>query len=221
MATPALQGEIWEVTTEGTQEGQQVMNVWHFRCDTNVDDIEGRLLRALMECFLTNLIPVMASTFQLTRVHGKRVFPDLGPIIENVPLGTDTVQGAAVGDAAPSFVSICANIHSTRGGRSGRGRKFLMAVPESSTQGSFIPPDNAFWLAVLAFALCVADKFIHTGEPLGDNRISLGVFSRKLGVTIVANAPDIYHAEGFAPATVIKPIARISHNVSRRVGRGS
>lgn len=221
MPTPAVGNEIWEVTTEGTQEGQQVMCVWHFRCDTAVDDIETRLLRALMECFLLHLIPVAASTFQLTRVYGKRVFPTLGPIIENFPDPADTVQGEAVGDAAPSFVSICANIHSTRGGRSGRGRKFLMAVPEGATQGSFIPPTNPYWLAVIAFCACVATKFIHTNEPLGSNRISLGVFSRKLGVTVVADGPDIYHAEGFAPATLLKPINRISHNVSRRVGRGS
>jgi len=216
MPTPAAQGEVWEVITEGTQEGQQVLNVWHFRCDNDVDDIESRMLRAIMECFLENIIPVAASTFQLTRVHGKRVYPDLGPIVEVVPGPGDTVQGEAVGDATPSFVSCCINIHTSRGGRVGRGRKFIMAVPESATQGSALPPGNAYWIAILAFAACIAGKFIHGGDPLGPNQISLGVMSRKLG-----GPKPPYTIQGFAPATVLKPVALLSHNVSRKVRRGS
>lgn len=216
MPTPANEGDIYEVITEGTQEGQQVLNVWHFRCDTGVDDIESRMLRAIMECFLENILPVAASTFQLTRVHGKRVVPDLGPIIEIVPGPGDVVQGEAVGDATPSFVSCCINIHTSRGGRSGRGRKFIMGVPESATQGSALPPTNAYWLALLAFAACIAGKFIHTGDPLGSNQISIGVMSRKIG-----GAKPPYNVNGFAAATVLKPVALLSHNVSRKVRRGS
>lgn len=216
MPTPANLGDIFEVTTEGTQEGQQVMCVWHFRCDTAVDDIESRMLRAILECFLENIIPVAASTFQMTRVHGKRVYPDLGPIIEVVPGPGDVVQGAAVGDATASFVSCCINIHTARGGRVGRGRKFIMGVPESATQGSALPPTNVYWLAILAFAACIADKFIHSNEPLGSNQISLGVMSRKLG-----GAKPPYTVNGFAAATVLKPVTLLSHNVSRKVRRGS
>lgn len=216
MPFPAAQGEVWEVTTEGTQEGQQVMNIWHFRCDTAVDDVESRMLRAIMECFLLHIIPVAASTFQLTRVHGKRVYPNLGPIIEVVPEATDEVEGQAVGDATPSFVSVCIGIHTARGGREGRGRKFIMAVPEGATQGSVIPPTNAYWLAILAFAACVAGKFINTDEPLDANRISVGVMSRKLG-----GPKPPYTVDGFAPAINLKPLTRISHTVTRKVGRGS
>lgn len=216
MPTPANAGELWEVTTEGTQEGQQVMCVWHFLCETAVDNVELRMLRAIMECFLTNIIPVAASTFQLTRVYGKRVAPTLGPIVEEVPTSTDVVQGETEGGALPSYSSLCINIHTTRGGRSGRGRKFIMGIPESATQDSFFGPTNAYWIAILAFCACVAEKFIHTGEPIGNNQITVGVYSRKIG-----GVEYPYNVNGFAPATVLKPVHIVSHNVSRKVRRGS
>lgn len=216
MPTPADVGEIWEVVLEGRQEGQQVLNIFHFRCDTAVDNIELRMLRALVECMLSTLIPVAASTFQYVRCYGKQVAPELGPIVEIGQEEGDVIQGAAVGDASPTFVSVCANIHSVRGGRSGRGRKFIAAVPEGATQGSYIPTANPYWVAILAFCACVAEKFIHVNEPLGNNQVSLGVMSRKIGGT----KPPL-NVNGFAAATRIVPLNRISHNVSRRVGRGS
>ena len=216
MPTPAAQNELWEVTTEGSQEGQQVMMVWHFLCETAVDNVELRMLRAIMECLLTTLIPQAASTFQLTRVYGKRVSPTLGPIIEVVPGGTDVVQGQTEEGALPSYSSVCINIHTTPGGPSGRGRKFLMGVQKLATQDSFFPPTAPYWLAVLAFCACVADKFIHTGEPIGTNQIAVGIYSRKIG-----GSEYPYNVNGFAPATVLKPVNLVSHNVSRKVRRGS
>lgn len=216
MPTPGSVGEVYEVTFECRQEGQQVLNILFFRCDTAVDDLEQRMLRALIECFLTHIIPVAASTLQFVKASAKRVTPDLGPIFEVVPLEADTVQGEAVGDALPTYASVCAVIRTTRGGRSGLGRTFLGGVPEGASQGSFIPPANAYWLAIIAYFACVAGKFIHGGDLPGDNQVSLGVMSRKIGGV---KAPFL--AAGFAAATSFKPLNRLSHNVSRRVGRGS
>lgn len=215
MPTPAATGEVWEVTLEGTQEGQQVMNVMHFRIDGAINSVEEDLLRALVEC-LYALLPFSASTYQYVRCMGKQVYPILGPVIEIGQEEGDVVQGASLGDAMPSFVSVCANIHTSRGGRSGRGRMFIPAVPENATQGSYIPTGNPYWGAILAYVACVASKFIHTNEPLSGERVSLGVMSRKIG-----GAKPPYTVDGFAPATLIRPINRLSHNVSRKVGRGS
>lgn len=216
MPTPAAAGEIHEVTLECRQEGQQVMNVLHFRADTPVDDMEIRLLRALVECLLTVLLPSAASTLQYVRAVGKRVAPDLGPVYEIGQNAGDVVQGAAEGDALPTFVSVCANIHTTRGGRSGRGRMFIPGVPEASSQGSFIQTTNPYWGVILAYVACVASKFINVGEPLGTNQVSLGVMSRKIG-----GPKPPYNPDGFAYATRIVPINRLASTLSRKVGRGS
>lgn len=216
MPTPADVGEIWEVTLEGRQESQQVMNVMHFRIDSAVDDIEERLLRAMVECLLTVLLPGAASTYQYVRCMGKQVAPILGPIIEIGQEAGDVIQGADDGDALPSFVSVCANIHTVRGGKSGRGRMFIPAIPEDATQGSFIQTTNPFWAVILAYVACIATKFIHTDEPLGSNQISLGVMSRKIG-----GPKPPYLIDGFAAATRIVPKNRLATTNSRKVGHGS
>lgn len=216
MATPATAGQIFEVALEGRQEGQQVMNIMYFRCRTAVDDIELRLLRALVECLLDTFVPAASSTYQYVRCVGKRVSPDLGPVLEIGTESGDVIQGAAVGDALPTYASVCVNIHTTRGGRVGRGRMFLPAVPEGATSGSFVVTTQPYWLAIVAYLACVAGKFIRQGEPLGSNDIEIGVMSRKIGGL---KAPFL--ADGFAPAVRFQPLNRLSHNVSRRVGRGS
>lgn len=216
MPVPANQGDIFEVVVHCRQEGQQVLNVLFFRADTDVDDIIVRLLRALMLCYLEILLPGSGSNMQLVKVAAKRVYPDLGPVEELGPEAGDVIQGAAVGDTLPTYASICFNIHTSRGGRSGRGRMFTAGIPEGVTQGSYVQTTNPYWAILLAFAACLVDKFIHQGEPLGNNQISLGVMSRKIGGV---KAP--YNVNGFAAATKIIPLNRLSHNVSRRVGRGS
>jgi hypothetical protein len=190
--TPAATGEVYEVVLECRQEGQQVMNVLHFRALTPSDNVELRLLRALVECLLTVLLPGSTSNLQFVKCRGKRVFPDLGPVLEVGPELGDVVQGADVGDSVPTFVSVCANIHTTRGGKVGRGRMFIFGVPEGATQGSYIQ-----------------------GDPPAANRWQIGVQSRKLGG---AKAP--YTVEGFAPAVSIIPNNRLASTVSRKVGHG-
>lgn len=216
MATPAAVGEIHEVVLKMRQESQQVLNVLHFRCDNSVDDMETRLLVALLTCLSTILRPVSASTWQIVGAQGKRVYPDVGPIYEVGPVDPDEVQGEATGDALPSFCSIVVNIHSIRGGRSGRGRMFIPGIPEGATQGSAVPTTNPYWAAIIQYLACVAGHFIHGDDLPGANQIAIGVLSRKLG-----NNKPPYTAVQFARATRLIPNNLIKTTNSRKIGHGN
>lgn len=216
MATPAAQGEIHEVVLKMRQESQTVLNVLHFRCDNAVDDMETRLLLALLVCLTTILRPVQGSNWQVVGAQGKRVYPDLGPIYEHAPPDPAEVQGEAVGDTMPTFVSVVVNIHSIRGGRSGRGRMFLSGIPEGATQGSAIPTTNPYWTAIINYLACVAGSFINGDELPGANQISLGVLSRKLG-----NPKPPYLAQQFARATKLVPNNLLKTTNSRKIGHGN
>jgi hypothetical protein len=216
MATPGTAGELHEVVLKMRQESQTVLNVLHFRCETNVDDLETRLLLALLTCLSTILRPVAASTWQIVGAQGKRVYPDVGPIYEVGPPNPATVQGLAEGDALPTFCSIVVNIHSTRGGRVGRGRMFIPGIPEGASQGSAIPTTNPYWTAIINYLLCVAGSFIHDTDLTGANTISLGVLSRKLG-----NSKPPYTAVQFARATKLVPNNLIKTTNSRKIGHGN
>lgn len=216
MATPESAGVVWEVLIEGQQERQQTLNVLHFRTRTAVDDMELRVLRACMECLLTILRPVMGSNWQLRRVQGKRVAPDVGPIVEVFPDAGVLVQGASEGDTLPTYASLCVNIHTTRGGRSGRGKFYIPGIPEGATTGSFIEVTNPYWVAVAAFLACLAGKFVKANEPLGTNDVEIGVMSRKIG-----GIKPPYLLTGFAPATRFAPNNLLATTRSRKVGKGS
>lgn len=219
MPTPGVEGEIHEVVLKMRQESQVVLNVLHFRCDNAVDDMETRLLLALLVCLTTILRPVAASTWQVVGAQGKRVSPDVGPIYEVAPPDPDAVQGEAVGDALPSFCSIVVNIHSIRGGRSGRGRMFIPGIPEGATQGSAVPTTNPYWAAIINYLACVAGSFINGDELPGANQISLGVLSRKLGGPDHLKPP--YVPAQFARATKLIPNNLIKTTNSRKIGHGS
>lgn len=215
MATAAGVGEIHEITVYGTQELQQVMNVLHVRVDAATDNMELNVLKAIIDCYIEILMPQSGSNWQLNGVRAKQVAPILGPIYEYIPETTEGMQGEAAGDTLPSHCSICFNIHTTRGGKSGRGRLFIPGIPEGATSGSTIPISNIYWTALLAFAACLAGKLIHVNEPLGSDFVSLGVVSRKLG-----NAKPPYLVSQFAPATRLTPRRLVGSSNSRKIGRG-
>jgi hypothetical protein len=222
MATPGADDTLHEVVVHMRQQQQEVLNVWHFFNDTPVDDMELRLLRALLECYLTVLLPGSGSKLTVERVTGMQVGPTLGPIYEIAPIEGDVIVGAAAGDTLPTHDSVAVSIHTTRPGRSGRGRKFLAGVPEAATDGSNILTGGPYWAAVLAFLVCVGTKFIHGAELAGANTISLGVLARLLKpADALGKRKAPWPIDTFAHATRITARPMVGTTNSRKVGRGS
>ena len=213
-ATTAAQGELWQVLIQGKIENQECENVLWFRAAGADSDVALHLLTEILQCFSTTLLPVLASSYELERIIGKRMTPDVGNEIEVVPAAGATVVGQASGDGEPSFVSALISLRSVRGGRIGKGRMFIAGVPESGTLRSYIPTEGAFYAGLVAFVTCMLGKFLapHT-LPL--NKWEWGVFSRKIGH---AKAP--FDALGFSPMAdaVVKPL--LSTTRSRKIGHG-
>lgn len=216
MATGAGPNEVWEVVLEGRLHEQQCLNVMYFHSGLGSDDVETRLLRALIICVLTNLIPGLSSDYVFVGAKGKRVAPTLGPVIEMSPLQTDDVVGNTAGDSLPSVISALISIHTTRGGRSGRGRIFLAGIPEAGTIGSNLNIEGVSWPAILNFIACIAAQFFQVGDPPQVNQWQFGVMSRKIG-----GAKPPFLEAGFAPATRLVAKQLLATTRSRKVGRGS
>jgi hypothetical protein len=211
----ASSGEVYEVVLEGRQENQQVLNVMFFRAATASDSVETRLLRALVICWLTQMVPALATSYSFIRCTGKRVVPDLGPVLESFPITGDVVAGAATGGAEPTFVSALISIRTTRGGRSGKGRIFVPGVPEIAKTDSFILTSSAFWIALANYIACVVATFITSGDPPPANTWDIGVMSRKIGGT-----KPPFTADGFAPAISLAPRTLLASTNSRKIGHG-
>lgn len=222
MATPGADNTVHEVVVHMRQQQQEVLNVWQFFNDTPVDDMELRLLRALMLCYIEVLIPASGSLLSIERLTGMQVGPTLGPMYEIGPEEGDAIIGGVSTDTLPTHDSLSVGIRCTRPGRHGLGRKQLPGVPEAATIGSTIITGGPYWAAVLAFIACVSEKFIHGTELSGPNTISVGVISKSLKVVVAPAKPKApWPVDLFSHALKLKVLPKVGTTNSRKVGRGS
>lgn len=210
----AAAGEVWRVLLQGRIEEQLCENVLFFRAATPDPDVLAGLLADLIECFLTGLVPALGSTYTFEQAVAQRITPTMGAEVIFTPDNTFSVQGAAAGDAEPSFVSALISLRSNRAGRSGRGRMFIAGIPEGETTASLINSEGALWAALLAFIVCMLGKFISPDVPPA-GQWEWGVFSRKIGGT-----KDPFSALGFAPMIAATPKQLLATTRSRKIGHG-
>lgn len=222
MATPGVDDTLHEVVVHMRQQNQEILNVWHFRNETAVDDMELRLLRALLECYLLQWLPHVSNGVTIERVTGMQVGPTLGPLYEIIPGEDDTAVGAVSTGGLPTHDSCSIRIHTTRPGRHGMGRKQMPGIPEVATDQSTILTGSDYWEAILAFIACVMAKFVHSGELDGPNTISVGLISKSLQVRPPDTNPKAPFAlDLFARATKLTAQPKVGTTNSRKVGRGS
>lgn len=213
MPTPVATGEIVQVLVQGVIEEQQCENVWYFRALAADPDMLAHLLADIAACLL-GLIPILAPTYTLERLKAKVVSPAVGSEEEWIPAPGDLVAGAAAGDAEPSFVSALISLHTTLGGRSGRGRIYIAGVPEGSTTGSLLNPEAPLWGALLAFVACMLDKFKSRDLPAA-GQYDWGVMSRKLG-----GLKPPFLAAGYHQIIRAVPKRELATTRSRKLGHG-
>jgi|SRR5215204_128144 len=222
MPTPGVAGTLHEVTVHMRQQLQEVLNVWHFQCITAVDDMETRCLRALWEAYIESYLPAAGSLLSIERISAAQVGATLGPIYELFPSEGDVLNGGGAVDTLPTHDSLSIGIHTTRPGRSGRGRKQMAGIPEAATVGSTITTAHAYWLAVQAFIADLDAKFIPTGEPIGDNIVVLGVIAKTLKPHVPPAVPKApWPVDTFARALRLSARPVVGTTNSRKVGRGS
>lgn len=214
MPTAVAAGEIVQVLHQYTLEGQECENVWYFQAEAADNDMLLHLLESIATCLLTTLIPHLSSTYTLERLKAKVVSPIIGPEEEWTPDGTDLVGGQEAGDSLPSHDSAVISLHTTRGGREGRGRSYIGGIPESQTLASRINPELDLWAALLAFCACMLATFHPHDVPAAGN-YTWGVMSRKIG----GSKPPFLNT-GYAVITRAVPAQYLGTTRSRKVGRG-
>jgi hypothetical protein len=210
----AAAGEIWQVLLQGRIEEQQCENVLFFRAQAADTDVILHLLTAALQCFVTNVLPVLAGTYTFEQMVGRRIIPTVGADYIVVPAPGTDLTGAAAGDAEPSFVSALISLRTNRGGRSGKGRMFIAGVPEASTTASHLNTEAGLYPALVAFVGCMIAAFLTKDLP-ADGDWEWGVFSRKLG-----NAKAPFLAAGFAPMIAATPRLELATTRSRKIGHG-
>lgn len=201
------EGDIYKVTLDATYHGQQINNVWHFRGTQPISNIND-LLAAVLDCIRTALLPGLASEFRLNSLRGRTIHPVVTDDVILAAAAGDV--GAIAGDGLPSFNAAVVSIKTGIAGRSKRGRFYLAGIPENGQSLSGM--SDAQLAAIVAFAVCMAGKFI---SATSTHPYWLGVLSRKL------SAPPSNPNAGFQNGTVLTVHRAIKSQNRRKVGRGS
>jgi hypothetical protein len=213
MAIASSVGDKWEVVIEGRMEGQLTSNVLHFSTVAATSDVETHLIQVLLTCWITHLLPVITSAWELERVRWKQVYPVLGVEQISIPVGTPAGGGAAT--ALPSYCAAVISKRSLSGGRSKRGRMYIAGIPEGMATISALDSSADFWEALVAFCLCIVTEFVHV-DPTGTDKFDLMVYSRKLG-----GSSYPLGIAGFTQVREVVPQQQLGTMRSRKVGRGA
>lgn len=218
---PSTVGQVWEVVVHARLNGNAHINVWHFQCVQAMSDLEQRLILALLQCY-SALIPKLSLGFVLEKVTYQQVKDTVGPLMEYEIPNTIAAQGAAVGDGSVSFAAACLSIPTLKPGKGSKARKYIGGIPEAATTTDDFKLDDPFWLAIVAFAACVAGKFIFPTDPApgADKFFHLGVASRTIGGQGIKKLKP-YTGNFFFKATSIRVHKQVKSMVSRKAGKGS
>lgn len=212
MAAPWTAGAQCRI--HGELHGQQTVNVLNFATNASILDQAGldtlllELAVAVGECVIDTLLGAVTVDWRAVSTDAKRIYPTVSDPIIN------TFAAAQLGSKSTTSVSFAASLLSLRtggGGRKGRGRLFLPPPGEAEISQSAL--DAGTVTALVAFATCLAGKFLGA-SPTTPWR--LGVLSRKTaGPTLAA------FDTGFRMCTQLSPVVDVACMRSRRKGHGA
>jgi hypothetical protein len=197
------------VTIEGVLHGQQTVNVLHFGANAPEPNW-NQLIADILDCITTALRPATSSEWTLTKLTHRRLFPNLSDPEDHFP------AVATAGTGLPSETSFSANIIQIRtglGGRRHRGRMFLPGVIANDVNQSRLT-DNGL-AKLVAFAACMAGKFIHLPADVDQKAFEIGVLSRTQ-----AKVQGETLESAFTPATNLVAQRVVGVMRSRRIGHG-
>lgn len=200
--TAAATGEVYRVIVHWLVHAQNCYNVLHFIAD-GTPEIETGLIANVRGAFVTGLANAHFSTdVVLKDVTAYRIYPTISRqyIISYTDAGSVNV------DAVPSTVAVIAQVRTSEGGRSARGRFYVPGI--ASNQVS----DSRFTAGTFTFLANLVASFI---TPSSAPRWRLGLLSRKLGGSTIPI--DI---AGFKVATSLTFDPVLGTIRTRRIGRG-
>lgn len=197
---------IARAVVQGKLDGQITENVWHFGTDATVPNWTD-LANAIIACIISSFKPMAGDAWALDHVGITPIYPSAGDEIIIYP--SSPVNGTGL-PPLPSFNANLIRIQTGLGGRTHRGRMFLPAVIGNDVQHGQLT--DAGYAKVVAFALCLAQKFIFD-EGVDATVFKLGVLSRK-GLTTATTATHFVRATNLQPQRIVAVMR------SRKIGHG-
>jgi len=199
---------VVQVVINYSLHGQLCNNVLHFGTD-GFEELIAPLLSDILACITSSLRPAVTEDLVVNSLLGRELFPVLKDPEELTP-GVVT-QGTGL-PGGVSFSAYLFQIKTGLGGKSNRGRIYIPGTIENDVQLSRV--SDAAMVKLVAFASCLANKFIQRGA--GSSPWQIGVLSRKKSLEVGQTIGSAFNV-----ATVLRPVKEVAVMRSRRIGNGN
>lgn len=206
-------GDVYRIAYVGTWNGQQVVNVFHFKMKSNAEPVSTAAtylttaLYSLYKAYAQNTV-----TWNL--VQGRKLSVPLEGLDYNLP----TPQTGAINSVAqPMTHAVVVSLRTQYAGRRYRGRVYLPGL--ASTQIS----NGTLITATRNSVQTYFDDIIAAVGASGSNSdLQLGVFSRVIGeVKDGAGHITAYNLSGFTPLTSTIVRINLGSMRTRAIGKGA
>jgi hypothetical protein len=153
-------GSLWNAQFQFSLFGQQVQNGIYFAATATPSASLETLGDALIEWHTTNILPLLGSNLTLRQVDLRDVSQPDGPVVvRNTGLPVD---GGQATESLPSNVAFVLTFRTAQGGRKGRGRNYIPAIPENKSSGAAIDAALASSLQA-GYQLLIGEGAMATG----------------------------------------------------------
>lgn len=173
MPLPSIDGDFYQVRVKWSLHGQECLNVLNFH-GRGVQDLLTDLVQPILDCIVTNLLPVLSDECTLLGGDVKNVSGVTAQEGEIVLTGSN--DGGVASHSLPSFNSARINLKTSHPGKTGKGSMKLLGIPESLQQDSLA--DATFIAGAVAFVACMIAAYVNS-DPLHSPFFHWAVRSRK------------------------------------------
>lgn len=206
-------GDVYRIAYTGTWNGQQVVNVYHFKMKSNAEPVStaaNYLTTALYSLYKAHC----QTTCTWNLVQGRKLSVPLEGLDYNLP----TPQtGASASATQPMTHAVVVSLRTQYAGRRYRGRVYLPGLVSTViTNGTVAVATRN------AIQTYFDDMIAAVGASGANADLQLGVFSRVIGeVKDGSGHITAYNLSGFTPLTSSIVRINLGSMRTRAVGRGT
>jgi len=206
-------GDVYRIAYVGTWNGQQVVNVFHFKMKSNVEPVSTAatyLTTALYSLYKTKV----QNTLTWNLVQGRKLTIPLQGLDYNLP--TPQVGSNAVA-SQPMTHAVVVSLRTQYAGRRYRGRLYLPGL-----NSTYISNGNIATTDRNAIQTYFDDMVAAVGSTGSNADLQWGVWSRVVGeVKNASGHVTSYDYNGFTPitSTIVRTI--LGSMRTRAIGRGT
>lgn len=206
-------GDVYRIAYVGTWNGQQVVNVFHFKMKSNAEPVSTAA--SYLTTYLYSIYKAYAqNTLTWNLVQGRKLTVPLEGLDYNLPTPQTGTQAVP---SNPMTHAVVVSLRTQYAGRRYRGRIYLPGLVSTYISNGTVTTTQRN-----AMQTTWDDIIAAVGSTGANSDLQMGVFSRVIGEVKDAGGHVVsYNLSGFTPLTSALVRINLGSMRTRAIGRGA